>query len=302
MLGAGTLCFLLSLLRTSPSFLSLASPAKINLWLRVLGKRPDGFHEVETRLCKLALADTVRVEHHGPGGEARLTCNVAGIPLDESNLALKALRAFEERSGLRGHGWSIHLEKRVPHGAGLGGGSSNAATVLRAVNELTGRPLSLEELLDVAGPIGADVPGFLLPTGAADGVGKGERVTPVAFPWRLPLLLIKPPFPIPTPWAYKNWAGSVELPGVPYAPQAMPWGEMVNGLERPVFEKYRLLAALKGWLLEQRGVSAALMSGSGSTVFAVLESTEAAEALLPLARAWCGPETLLFVTETLGDD
>ncbi len=277
--------------------MELSSPAKINLWLRILGRRPDGFHEVETRLCKVAVADTVRLDLTGPGNSVELTCNVPGIPLDGSNLAIKALRAFEEKARCS-HSWRIHLEKRIPSGAGLGGGSSNAAAVLRAANELAGGPLSLADLVEIAGGIGADVPCFLLETPAADGTGRGERVTPAAFPWRLPLVLIKPAFPIPTPWAYQHWRDSHELPGVLYAPQACPWGDMVNGLERPVFEKHRLLPALKTWLLGQKGVRAALMSGSGSTMFAVTESLEDAQVVAQAARIWCGETAWIQVTET----
>ena len=273
------------------------SPAKVNLWLRILGKRADGFHEVQTRLCRLALGDTVEVEHLGDGSEVRLTCSEPGVPVDESNLAIKALRAFEAKTG-RHSSWRLHLEKRIPAGAGLGGGSGNAATVLQACNSLTGNPLTGQDLIELGAQIGSDVPCFLLDTPASDGAGRGEQVTPVAFPWRLPLLLIKPPFPIPTPWAYKQWMSSQELPGVTYAPQVCPWGEMVNDLERPVFEKYRLLPSLKTWLLNQEEVRAALMSGSGSTMFAVTETTAQAAQLAEKARAYIGDSAWIHTTET----
>jgi 4-diphosphocytidyl-2-C-methyl-D-erythritol kinase len=276
----------------------LSSPAKINLWLRILGRRPDGFHEVETRLCKLATADTVSVNTSGQGRSVELTCNVPGIPLDESNLAIKAIRAFEQRTGYT-QSWRIHLEKRIPAGAGLGGGSSNAAAVLQAANELSGKPLQLAELVEIAGRIGADVPCFLLDTPAADGIGRGEQVTAAAFPWKLPLVLIKPAFPIPTPWAYQRWKDSKEIRGALYAPQICPWGSMVNGLERPVFEKFRLLPALKSWLLAQTGVAAVLMSGSGSTVFAITETGAQAAALAEAAHRWCGDTAWVMATETL---
>lgn len=272
------------------------SPAKINLWLRILGKRPDGFHEVQTRLCRLALGDTVEVEHLGPGRNVALTCSDATVPLDESNLAMKALRAFEERTRKQSS-WRIHLEKKIPAGAGLGGGSSNAATVLMAANELTGSPLSQAQLIELGGQIGSDVPCFILDTPAADGAGRGEQVTPVDFSWRLPLVLIKPAFPIPTPWAYKRWADSQELPGVLYAPQLCPWGAMSNDLERPVFEKYVMLPTLKTWLLEQGEVRAALMSGSGSTMFAITETAPQAVELADKAREWCGETTWVQATQ-----
>lgn len=262
---------------------------------------PDDFHEVETRLCKIGVSDTVEVQLLGRGDSVGLTCNLPGVPLDETNLAIRALRAFEAKTG-RVQSWRIHLEKRIPFGAGLGGGSSNAAAVLLAMNELCGHPLSLEALLEIGGRLGADVPCFLLDTAAADGSGRGEKVVPAPFSWNLPLLLIKPAFPIPTPWAYKHWKDSQEIPGVLYAPQICPWGEMVNDLERPVFEKHRLLPSLKSWLLGQKGIRAALMSGSGSTMFAVANSHAAAVSVAEEARAFCGGTAWIQVTETLADD
>jgi len=292
-------CGLETPLPTMPvSTLELPSHAKINLWLRVLGKRDDGFHEVETRLVKIDVADTVRLSLTGKTPGIALTCNVPSIPTDDSNLAIKALKAFEARAGIL-KGWSIHLEKRIPHGAGLGGGSSNAATILRSANQLLGQPLSLDALIDIAAGIGSDVPCFLLDTPAADGSGRGERVTPAEFPWQLPLVLIKPPFPIPTPWAYKNWSTSKELSGVLYAPQHCPWGEMVNGLERPVFEKHLLLPTLKTWLLSHGSVRAALMSGSGSTMFAITRTDVEAAALAAEARQFVGDTAWVTATRTL---
>lgn len=273
------------------------SPAKINLWLRVLGKRPDGFHEVQTRLCRLALGDTVELEHLGDGTQVSLTCSDSTVPLDESNLAMRALRAFENRTG-KHSSWRIHLEKKIPAGAGLGGGSSNAATVLSGANQLAGSPLSLAELIALASQIGSDVPCFLLDSPAADGAGRGEQVTPAEFPWHLPLVLIKPPFPIPTPWAYKRWADSKEIPGILYAPQLCPWGAMVNDLERPVFEKFILLPTMKNWLLEQGEVRAALMSGSGSTMFAITHTPAQAADLATKAREWCGETAWVQATTT----
>ena len=278
--------------------LELTSYAKINLWLRVLGKREDGFHEVQTRLVKINVADTVSLTLAGENPGIDLTCNVPGIPTDDSNLAIKALKAFEARAGVS-HSWKIHLEKRIPHGAGLGGGSSNAAAILRAANQLLGQPLTLDVLLEIASGIGSDVPCFLLDTPAADGEGRGDHVTPVEFPWQLPLVLIKPPFPIPTPWAYQRWSASKELRGVSYAPQICPWGQMVNGLEQPVFSKFLLLPTLKKWLLDHGCVRAALMSGSGSTMFAITETDAQAATLAEEARQFVGDTSWITASRTL---
>lgn len=275
--------------------LILDSPAKINLWLRVLGRREDGFHEVSTRMCRLALGDTVTIEKLDGAPRLELTCSDPGVPVDESNLATRALRSFEAMSGISG-AWRIHLEKKIPAGAGLGGGSSNAAAVLRGVNQLCGYPLSQETLVEMGGELGADVAFFVLDSMAADGTGRGEKVAAVDFPWRLPLVLVKPPFPISTPWAYRHWAGSSEIKGAMIVPQVCPWGVMVNDLERPVFETHLFLAALKGWLLEQSEVVAALMSGSGSTVFAITRHGSDATALVPKVQQWCGETSWVRAT------
>lgn len=279
------------------SSLILPSPAKVNLWLRVLGKRPDGFHEVHTRMSPISLADEVRATLKTEGTTV-LTCSDETVPTDETNLALKALRAFETATGII-RAWNIHLEKRIPHGAGLGGGSSNAATVLAALNQLSGSPLSSSQLHELAAGLGSDVP-FFLHGRTCDAGGRGEQLVPVAdFPWTLHLVLMKPPFGISTPWAYQRWASSQELKGVDYAPQSHPWGEMVNDLERPVFEKWLMLPALKTWLREQPETLAALMSGSGSTMFAVCRDEAAAKALAVKAQEFCGETTQVHAVTTV---
>lgn len=274
----------------------LTAPAKINLHLRVLRRREDGFHEVETRLCPVSVADEIILEPR-KDAKTRLTCSDPTVPADSSNLALKAVLAFESEAKTR-RGWNIDLKKNIPHGAGLGGGSSDAAAVLRGLNEACGHPLSPETLHRLAAGLGSDVP-FFLHNQVCDASGRGETVTPVAFPWALPLVLIKPPFGVSTPWAYQRWMNSRERPGILYAPQLTEWGSMVNDLERPVFEKWILLASLKVWLLEQPETLAALMSGSGSTVFAVTHDGPGATALADRARAWCGPSTWVQVARTL---
>ncbi|MEI8340774.1 MAG: 4-(cytidine 5'-diphospho)-2-C-methyl-D-erythritol kinase, partial [Verrucomicrobiota bacterium] len=142
---------------------------------------------------------------------------------------------------------------------------------------------------EMAAEIGSDIPFFLYQS-AAVCRGRGEIVTPVEFPHRLPLLLLKPAFGVPTPWAYKQWRDSRELPGISYAAQEFEWGKLVNDLERPVFEKYMFLAVMKRWLLEQPEVAGALMSGSGSTTLAVLRDGAHADALEEKAREQFGRE------------
>ena len=273
------------------------APAKVNLALRVVRRREDGFHDIDSLFAPISIFDRLDIELRDEGGLS-FTCDDATVPSDETNLVVRAARHFCTEVGLEPH-LRIHLEKRIPHGAGLGGGSSDAAITLLALDRLFGTELPRETLLSLAADLGSDVPFFILGR-PARAQGRGEKLEPVDFPHRLPLLLIKPPFGVPTPWAYQHWRDSHELPGIPYSPQTLPWGELVNDLERPVFEKYLFLAELKSWLLHQPEVTGALMSGSGSTVFAVLK--EAADAF-PLGdriaaefgtTLWCHfAETLL---------
>lgn len=266
------------------------APAKINLSLRVLRRREDGFHEIATRMAPLELADMVTVHSiPAPDGTVHFTCDDPTVPADESNLAVKAVRALEQDTGPL-PAVHIHLEKHIPHGAGLGGGSSDAATVLRALKASLGLSVSLRRLLDAAARVGSDVPFFLLGS-TCDCTGRGELVTPagVSFSGQR-VLLVKPPFGVPTPWAYQSWLDSVEMPGLPYAAQDSPAGELVNDLERPVFAKYPVLGTLKAALLAQPGVQAALMSGSGSTVFALLDEAADTAPLLATVQEEIGTE------------
>jgi 4-diphosphocytidyl-2-C-methyl-D-erythritol kinase len=244
----------------------MCAPAKINLWLEIKGKRVDGFHELETLMVPVSVYDRIWMTRR-QGFLFR--CDAEGVPHDESNLAVRAVRVFCEALGVQPD-VELVLEKGIPHGAGLGGGSSDAASVLLGLNQLFGTSCSVEQLSELGGRIGSDIPFFVWET-AAVCRGRGERVEPVGFGAVLPLLLVKPPFGVSTPWAYGRWALSREIPGVDYGSQDLGWGRLANDLERPVFEKYLFLAALKNWLREQPEVQGALMSGSGSTLFAVLK-------------------------------
>ena len=242
------------------------APAKVNLTLRVLGKMDDGFHALDSLMVPLDLADTLTFEE---GDDYSLVCRAPGVPVDESNLVSKAVRIFQKRTG-KPCAWKVTLEKHVPHGAGLGGGSSDAATVFLALNELENAGVSENELAVWSAEIGSDIPFFIYRKCCVIS-GRGEVVKPVDladYPDLLgaEILLLKPGFGVDTPDAYKRWAGSEPLFGVDYGPQRVPWGEIVNDLEVPVFQKHRFLAEMKVWLLEQSEVSAAMMSGSGSTM------------------------------------
>jgi len=271
----------------------MLAPAKINLSLLIHGKRPDGFHEMESLMVPISLADTLSFE---PSENLEFTCSDPSLPVDGDNLVVRAAKSFFTHAGIKA-GVKIRLEKQIPHGAGLGGGSSDAATTFLALNSLFQTGLTLEDLSTLAAAIGSDIP-FFLHRSAAMCRGRGEIVEPIAFDHSFPLLLIKPPFGVPTPWAYKQWKDSVEIPGVPYGEQTMPWGVLVNHLERPVFEKYLFLALLKNWLLAQPESEAALMSGSGATMFAICKSGQASQELEAKAQAEFGPTLWLHSCHT----
>ena len=272
------------------------APAKVNLSLRVIRRRDDGFHEIDSLFVPISVFDRLDIELRDEGGLA-FTCDDAAIPADDTNLVVRAARLFCTEVGLEPH-LRIHLEKRIPHGAGLGGGSSDAAITLLALNRLFRTELPREMLLSLAADLGSDVPFFILGR-PARARSRGEVLEPVDFPHRLPLLLIKPPFAVPTPWAYQRWRDSRELPGIRYTTQSQPWGELVNDLERPVFEKHLLLAELKSWLLLQPECTGALMSGSGSTIFAVLRDHASALPLGERAAAQFGSTLWCHAAETL---
>lgn len=260
----------------------MLSPAKINLSLRIFGKRPDGFHEIDTLMTKLpGLADGITIT---PAAEFSFTCSDPSLPTGESNLVVKATRALSQKSS-QPMPFHIHLEKRIPHGAGLGGGSSNAATTLLALNSQLESPLSPSDLHALAASLGSDIP-FFLYAGAARCTGRGEIITAAAAPPNHPLILFKPAFSVPTPDAYRQCLEAEPLHGIPYTPQNYGGLTLVNDLEKPVFAKHRYLAELKDWLLKRRDTRAALMSGSGSTMFAILHPKANPESLIETAHRY----------------
>ncbi len=203
-------------------------------------------------------------------------CDDLSLPGGDDNLVVKAARLFFEKAGIS-NDVRIHLTKAIPHGAGLGGGSSDAASTLMGLNELFQSGLSPETLATMAGEIGSDIPFFLFKS-AAVCRGRGEIVTPEKLQQPLHLLLLKPDFGVPTPEAFRNWASSRELPGYDYGPQIFAGSAFFNDLERSVFQKFPFLAEMKEWLSQQPEVGAALMSGSGSTMMAVLGEEAQGEA------------------------
>jgi 4-diphosphocytidyl-2-C-methyl-D-erythritol kinase len=280
--------------------LTRQSPCKVNLLLNVLGKRADGFHELETVLHPVPVCDELQFDRGGASIE--LTCNHPALPVDSTNLVHRAATAFL-KAARRAEGVRIHLEKRLPLAAGLGGGSANAANTLLGLNELFSEPLTARQLEDIAASLGSDVP-FFLQNQPASATGRGEKITPLDFFPALRgvfILLIHPGFGISTAWAYQALARHPEaLNGRPGRAQKLvsllQTGDLAaaaigfyNSLEAPALNKYPLLALFQEFL-KANGAAAALMSGSGSTTFALARGQNAAEQFREKFRAKFGED------------
>jgi 4-diphosphocytidyl-2-C-methyl-D-erythritol kinase len=275
--------------------MQVLAPAKINLSLKILGRRNDGFHEIETLISPISLADKIDIERQSRWID--FSCDDPTLPGGDQNLAVRAAKAFFEKTKINS-GVGIKLHKKIPHGAGLGGGSSDAAATLRALNQLFETNVSREELAKLGSTIGSDVSFFLFDS-AAVCKGRGEIVSPTKLKKKLSILLLKPAFSVSSGWAYSRWQNSNEIPGISYQPQNFDAQSFVNDLERPVFEKFVFLAHLKAWLLKQAEIGAALMSGSGSTVFAVLRETADVDLLVKRAREELDREIWTCACETI---
>ena len=281
------------------------SPCKVNLLLNILGRRADGFHELETLFHPVNLHD--RLTFTGRGHGIQLTCSDPALPTDATNLVHRAAAKFLEAAQV-GDGVTIHLEKHIPMAAGLGGGSGNAATTLLGMNELFSQPLTRSQLHALAATLGSDV-NFFLQDQPALASGRGEQIEPVgefAAMRGAGFFLIHPGFGISTPWAYRELARfPAALNGHPgrarqlvsallTADLATAGREFYNALEAPALEKYPVLALYQEFLREQ-GAAATLMSGSGSTTFALFRDLASAKAVVEDFKARFGASCWISV-------
>jgi len=258
------------------------APAKVNLYLEVHGKRPDGYHEIATLMVAIRLFDTL-VFKEEPDGLLQLGCNHAELSIGPDNLVLRAARLLQERTG-RQRGASIRLVKRIPMAAGLAGGSTDAAATLWGLNRLWNLGLTRDELAKLGGELGSDVP-FFFHTPAAWCTGRGEIVTPVPMGKPLDLVLLCPPLGCPTAEVYRR----VQVPAVPESGEAIRRGLAGGDVEemgrrlfnrlQPAAEKFAPPIASYYRLLAQRGPAGQLMSGSGSSLFALCRSRAEARRL-----------------------
>lgn len=261
------------------------APAKVNLSLDICARRVDGYHELTSVMQALSLCDVVEVRQ---AAKTKVVATDAALPCDDSNLAWRAWRLMAEEFALDG-GVEIRLEKHIPLGGGMAGGSTDAAQVLLAVNELYGLQLPQERLLSLAARLGADVP-FCVLGGTALAEGVGERLTVLSPCPEMRLVLVNPGFAVPTPAVYRQYdvLNALQTAHTERVLAAMaggnPWeiaGALGNALEPAAFALYPKLAALKAEMAEL-GL-AAMLCGSGATVFGVARDKKraamAAEAL-----------------------
>lgn len=281
--------------------IKISCPAKVNLHLRVLGRRADNYHELVSLMQCVGPCDELELE--SGGGDIELFCSQPGVPLGDENLAYRAAKLFLAQTNIS-QGVKIRLQKRIPMGAGLGGGSSDAAGVLWGMNKMWGNPLGDEKLLELAARLGADVPFFLL-GGTALAGGIGERLEPLSLSVPLYYVLWFPGWPVSTKWVYQNLdlgltSGSKEFT----IPQLIDRFEEVvailhNDLETVTARHYPWVEQAKTRLRDE-GAEGVLMSGSGPTVFGLFRKEQ--EAKRALERISPGKEELLWVTQGLGSN
>jgi len=271
--------------------------AKINLGLKILGQRPDGFHEIRTVFQTVTLHDRLEVALSKRGTGITLECDDPSIPAGRDNLVYRACEVWKRSRKHRGE-IRVKLTKRIPAGSGLGGASSDAAATLLALERLTGEPMEAAERTRLAAELGSDVPFFLI-GGRALASGRGEEIFPLDDLPRRYCLIVFPGFSISTAWAYgeagrhlaRRLTKRREVPRIDFlgARPLFPlqeWGPAENDFERVVFARWPELARLKRQLI-RAGAETASLTGSGSAVYALFQSAqEMAQASEVIPRGW----------------
>ena len=276
--------------------------AKINLTLDILGKRPDGFHDLETVMQAVSLCDDVEVDVE-TGNEWSLSCETEGVPCDSRNLAWKAAALFEQESGKDLNGVSIRIVKRIPSQAGMGGGSADAAAVLRALNRWAGAPYSPMELADLGAKIGSDVP-FCVVNGTHMCKGRGERMRPLTPMPKCQIVVAKPDFGVSTPALFR----AIDDMDIPVHPdnaateQALAEGDLPkigallsNMFDPAVSQDHPEMDHIRG-ILASCGALGHQMTGSGSAFFGIMPDEASAERAAALLREHY---SCVFVCETV---
>ena len=264
--------------------LRLRMPAKLNLALDVLGLREDGYHEIETVMQAISIYDELTIRRRAERG-ITLSSSLPFLPLDARNLAYRAAVAFFEEIEVEDYGIEIAMKKRIPVGAGMGGGSANAAGVLLGLNRLYGAKLSMEQLSRIGLRLGADVPFCLLAGGAALACGSGEKLTPLPSMPHCTLVVAKPKASISTPVLYQKYdsCGTRRHPDCAALSREMG-GDLRrvaalcgNALEQAAAQSVPMIATMAEQLTKL-GAIKAVMTGSGSAVFGIFVHNGAARA------------------------
>ena len=275
--------------------------AKINLTLDILGKRPDGYHEVAMVMQSIGLHDTIEMEKSAAG--IALTINVPWLRADEKNLAWRAAALMQQEYGLSG-GVNMRLTKRIPVAAGLAGGSADAAAVLRGMNRLYELGLSDAKLCELGARLGSDIP-FCLLGGTMLSTGRGEVLTRLSNLPETWVVLAKPRISVSTAWAYQNYdeQGAEQHPDNARIQQEIARGDrkavaklLCNVLESVTIKRYAVISRYKELMLEQ-GAMASMMSGSGPTVFGLVGSRAQANKIADHLRA--STKADVFITRTM---
>lgn len=260
--------------------LTARCPAKVNLALRVVDRRDDGYHELDTVFQTIDLWDRLEIRPRQGNGLV-MTCDDPSVPTDDGNLVLKAANRLRQSLAGPTSGASLHLSKAIPAQGGLGGGSSDAAGALLLCSRFWDRDVSLNLLQELAAALGADVP-FFLTGGTARGRGRGDRIEPLPFIGKIGILLGLPPFGISTEEVFSGVRAKLTLPrnGVslpPFCERKWPgdndFSFVTNDLESVVFERWPELRRFRDDLLDE-GARGAVMSGSGSTVYGVFGDSQ----------------------------
>jgi 4-diphosphocytidyl-2-C-methyl-D-erythritol kinase len=252
------------------------APAKINIGLYVTEKRQDGYHNIETIFYPINLYDIIKFED---SDYFSFSSNLKNLPTDSTNLIIQAKNILEDYSGEKLN-IKIFLDKRIPLGAGLGGGSSDAAVTLVKLNELAGLNLSTNEIFDLGLSLGSDIPFFINPQ-PSFASGRGEYLQSQLIDLELPLVIVNPGIIISTKWAYSQIQPDIpnfnlkELGVLDWEHLRLYTDKIMNVFEKPVFEKYPLIKEIKS-LHYKLGAVFSLMSGSGSTVYGIYSDKERA--------------------------
>ncbi len=296
---------------TSPTFTSfLPTPAKVNLGLKIVRRRADGYHDLYTVMEPVSLADTLYCEFRFASENIfSVQCPQLTTLDADDNLVVKAARlmagmARERGCEIKGH-WDFFLDKKIPSGAGLGGGSSNAAGVMTLLDKFYKLNLKAAAMVKAAAGIGADVPFFINP-GLSLVEGIGDRITPLGGSRPRYYLFIKPPFSINTSWAHASLKATTEERSANYnieqfkAVSTTVNYRLENDFENPVMARYPLLAEIKRWLADSVGGLGALMSGSGSVVYAIYPDLETAvQAEIAARSRWHESGCLFYLARNL---